>query len=144
MNNAASQIYAVEGQCFVIAPCATVSAEMSELLCTDDMKKMLLLPGGGFARIYAPDGVLMHAPLAEDAEGLVYADIDLGMITLAKAAADPSGHYARPDVTQLLFNRTPRRAVVTSAAGADFSLVEDPDPDPVMSLLVQAATQADG
>jgi Carbon-nitrogen hydrolase len=43
VNNAASQIYAVEGQCFVIAPCATVSAEMSELLCTDDMKKMLLL-----------------------------------------------------------------------------------------------------
>lgn len=144
VNNAASQIYAVEGQCFVIAPCATVSAEMSELLCTDDMKKMLLLQGGGFARIYAPDGQLMHAPLAEDAEGLVYADIDLALIALAKAAADPSGHYARPDVTQLLFNRTPRRAVVTSAAGADLGLVDDPDPDPVTSLLVQAMTQAEG
>ena len=28
VNNAASRIYAVEGQCFVLAPCATVSKEM--------------------------------------------------------------------------------------------------------------------
>jgi nitrilase len=26
------------------------------------------------------------------------------MISIAKAAADPAGHYARPDVTRLLFN----------------------------------------
>jgi aliphatic nitrilase len=98
VNNAASRIYAVEGQCFVLAPCATVSKEMVQLLCGDDpMKKQLLLPGGGFTAIYAPDGQLMHQPLAEDAEGIVYADLDLGMISLAKAAADPAGHYARPD-----------------------------------------------
>jgi aliphatic nitrilase len=112
VNNAASQVYAVEGQCFVIAPCATVSREMVELLCGDDMKKQLLLEGGGFARIYAPDGQLMHAPLAESEEGLVYADIDLGMISLAKAAADPAGHYARPDVTRLLLDKTPGDRVV--------------------------------
>jgi nitrilase len=93
VNTAASRIYAVEGSCFVVAPCATVSPEMIELLCTDDTKRMLLLPGGGFAGIYAPDGQLMTEPLAEDVEGIVYADLDLGMISLAKAAADPSGHY---------------------------------------------------
>jgi nitrilase len=112
VNNAASQIYAVEGQCFVIAPCATVSREMIELLCTDDMKKQLLLEGGGFARIYAPDGQMMHAPLAETEEGLVYAELDLGMISLAKAAADPAGHYSRPDVTRLMLNKTPSDRVV--------------------------------
>jgi hypothetical protein len=84
-------------------------------MCTDDTKRALLLPGGGFARIYAPDGQLMHEPLAEDAEGLVYADLDLGMISLAKAAADPSGHYARPDVTRLLLNKTPGDRVVPFA-----------------------------
>ncbi|HLF29641.1 MAG TPA: carbon-nitrogen hydrolase family protein [Xanthomonadales bacterium] len=114
VNNAASQIYAVEGQCFVIAPCATVSKDMVQMLCTDDTKKQLLLEGGGFARIYAPDGQLLHAPLAETAEGIVYADIDLGMISLAKTAADPAGHYARPDVTRLLLDKTPRDPVVFS------------------------------
>lgn len=113
VNNAASRIYAVEGSCFVIAPCATVSKEMVQMLCTDDMKKQLLLEGGGFARIYAPDGQMMHEPLAETAEGLVYADLDLGMISLAKAAADPAGHYARPDVTRLVLDKTPGDRVVS-------------------------------
>ena len=113
VNNAASRIYAVEGQCFVLAPCATVSAEMVQMLCGDDpTKRQLLLEGGGFARIYAPDGQLMHEPLPENAEGLVYADLDLGLISLAKAAADPAGHYARPDVTRLLLDRTPGDRVV--------------------------------
>ena len=34
------------------------------------------------------------------------------MISLAKAAADPAGHYARPDVTRLLLDRTPGDRVV--------------------------------
>jgi aliphatic nitrilase len=34
------------------------------------------------------------------------------MISLAKAAADPAGHYSRPDVTRLLLNRTPGDRVV--------------------------------
>jgi aliphatic nitrilase len=114
VNNAASQIYAVEGQCFVVAPCAIVTNDVLEMLCTDDMKKQFLVEGGGFARIYAPDGRLMHEPLAETAEGIVYADLDLSEITLAKAAADPAGHYARPDVTRLLLDQTPGDRVVLS------------------------------
>ena len=116
LNNAASQIYAAEGQCFVLAPCAVVSPQMSEILCTDDTKRQLLKVGGGFARIYAPDGSSIGQALAEDQEGIVYADIDLGMISLAKAAADPAGHYARPDVTRLLLNKTPGDRVVYRAS----------------------------
>ncbi len=116
VNTAASRIYAVEGGCFVLAPCATVSPEMVELLCTDDTKqRSCCCPAAASPRIYAPDGQLMHEPLAEDAEGLVYADLDLGMISLAKAAADPAGHYARPDVTRLLLNKTPGDRVVPFA-----------------------------
>lgn len=118
LNNAASQIYAAEGQCFVLAPCAVVSPEMSAILCTDEMKKQLLKVGGGFARIYAPDGSPLGEPLPEDQEGIVYADIDLGMISLAKAAADPAGHYARPDVTRLLLDKTPGDRVVARSPSA--------------------------
>jgi len=112
VNNAVSLVYAVEGQCFVVAPCATVSKEMHAQLCGDDLQRQLLLPGGGFARIYGPDGSVLGKALPENEEGLVIADIDLGVISLSKAAADPAGHYARPDVTRLLLNKTPGDRVV--------------------------------
>ena len=95
LNNAASQLYAAEGQCFVLAPCANVSKEMVEMLCTDEVKRQLLKVGGGFTRIYGPDGSPLAEPIPEDQEGIVYADLDLGMIPLAKAAADPSGRERR-------------------------------------------------
>lgn len=112
-NNAASQVYALEGQCFVLAPCAVVSPAMIEMLIDDPAKAPLLLPGGGFAMIYGPDGARLCEPLAEDREGILYADIDLGTIAVAKAAYDPVGHYSRPDVLRLLFNNKPALRVET-------------------------------
>lgn len=103
-NNAASQVYALEGQCYVLAPCATVSKAMLEMLIDNPAKAPLLLEGGGYAMIYGPDGAPMCEPLAETAEGLLYAEIDLGNIGVAKAAYDPVGHYSRPDVLRLMFN----------------------------------------
>ena len=130
VNNAASQVYATEGGCFVLAPCATVSRAMSELMCTDAGKQQMLGVGGGYARIYAPDGSPLGTPLAEDAEALVVADIDLGMIALAKAAADPSGHYSRPDVTRLLLDKTRRVPVVVQGAA---------EPEPAVAGAAEAA-----
>jgi nitrilase len=50
--------------------------------------------------------------LAEYKEGLLYAEINLPMITVSNAAADPVGHYSRPDVTRLMPDRSRRRPVV--------------------------------
>jgi nitrilase len=138
VNNGASQLYAAEGQCFVIAPCATVSNTMIEMLCTDAMKKQLLLPGGGFARIYGPDGAPLGTVLREDEEGFVVADIDLGMISLSKSAADPSGHYSRPDVTRLLLNKTRAEPVVFQTAPASQLVDEAPEAEPFTAQAVAA------
>ncbi len=41
VNNAASRVYAVEGSCFVLAPCATVSQAMVDELCDRPDKNAL-------------------------------------------------------------------------------------------------------
>lgn len=112
VNTAASQVYAVEGQCFVLAACATVSDEMVEALCDTPVKQQLLKKGGGYARIFGPDGSPLGEVIPPDQEGLVIAEIDLNMIAIGKAAADPCGHYSRPDVFRLMFNNKPSPPVM--------------------------------
>ena len=111
VNTAAAMIYAVEGQCFVLSPTNFTSQEMVDMLVDEPTKAQLLTVGGGAARIYAPDGQEIGTPLSPDKEGLMYADIDLSMISLAKSAADPAGHYSRPDVTRLLLDTSPKPRV---------------------------------
>ena len=138
LNMAASQMYAAEGQCFVLAATATTSPEMIEMLCDTPDKHELIKAGGGFAMIFAPDGTPMAEPLPEDQEGLVYADIDLGMISLAKSAADPVGHYSRPDVTRLLFNSTPRPPV--QEFGTPLEVVDTSGEEPATNVEDEVST----
>ena len=112
-NGAISQVYALEGQCFVLAPCGVFSQAMYDLMVKTEEQAALINVGGGHAQIYAPDGSPMCNPLPETEEGLLYADIDLGAIAIAKSFADPVGHYSRPDVTRLLLNRSPQPKVET-------------------------------
>lgn len=106
LNTSVSRVYAAEGQCFVLASCALISDDMVTLLAETPEHHELIAAGGGHSRIFGPDGNALCEPLAENEEGILYADIDLGAISIAKCFADPVGHYARPDVTQLLLNRS--------------------------------------
>ncbi len=112
VNNAVTRAYAVEAQCFVLAPCQVTTQETVDRFCQTDETRALFKAGGGFARIYGPDGSEIATPLPEDQEGLLYADIDMTAITLAKVGVDSVGHYARSDVTRLQINRTRRRPMV--------------------------------
>lgn len=125
-NNAVSKVYAVEGSCFVLGPCAVISQAMVDEMCDTEDKRSLVHEGGGYAVIYGPDGKLMSERLPEMTEGIIYANIDIGAISIAKNAADPAGHYSRPDVLRLLFNNKPARRV------EHFSLPQD-----VLELSVQ-------
>lgn len=108
---AANQVYALEGQCFVISSHAVISEEMVTLLCDTPERARLMTTGGGGSMIFGPDGRPLAQRLDERQEGLVYAEIDLGRISLAKIVADMAGHYMRPDVVRLMLNRAPQPRV---------------------------------
>jgi aliphatic nitrilase len=139
VNNAASLVYAVEGQTFVLAPCAVVGTAAHELFCDTDMKKQLLLQGGGFARIYGPEGSELAEPLSETEEGLLFADLDFSLIAIAKSAADPVGHYSRPDVFRLQVNLAPAPTIIYN--GAESRTPLEPQFDDVDFVSAAAETE---
>ncbi len=127
VNNAASLVYAVEGQCFVLGPCALITQEILDQIADTPEKQALIRTGGGHACIYGPDGASLAEPIPEDQEGILYADIDLGLIQFAKVSADPAGHYSRPDVTRLLLDRRPKPRVQEIADESDAAILGQDD-----------------
>lgn len=122
-NLAASMTYAVEGSSYVIAASALAGQDMFDRLCDTPAKAHLLnprtgQPGGGYSMIFGPDGRPLAEALPDTVEGLIYADIDPTMAVLAKAAADPVGHYARPDVLRLMIDRSRRQVIEESSLSA--------------------------
>jgi nitrilase len=57
----------------------------------------------GGSAIVSPLGDVIAGPLY-DREGILFADLDLGEIVRGKVDFDVVGHYARPDVFQLIVN----------------------------------------
>jgi len=116
VNHSVSQVYAVEGSSYVLAACAVVSQEMFDMVADTPQKAFYLnprtsKPGGGFSMIYGPDGRELVERIPEDKEGILYADLDPGAVAIAKSAADPAGHYSRPDAVRLVVNREKRRVM---------------------------------
>jgi len=64
----------------------------------------------GDSVIVAPGGKIVSGPLHEEF-GILYADIDLERVGMARRSLDVVGHYSRPDVFQLQVDTRPRRPV---------------------------------
>ena len=114
---AASQTYALEGGAYVITSSQIMSDEGAHAFPdATGGPTPVYTGGGGFARVYGPDSGLITEQLPPTQEGIVYADIDLSRVDLAKNTLDPAGHYARPDVLRLVFNAAPAAPVTTEGA----------------------------
>ena len=93
-----------EGQVFVLNATTTMNERETKWYHElDPNTQGVLEPGGGIAAIVNPACNYIAGPL-EHEEGMVVADIDLDELLAAKFMIDSVGHYARPDVFQLLFN----------------------------------------
>ena len=64
----------------------------------------------GDSVIVAPGGKIVAGPLHEEL-GILYAEIDLERVGIARRSLDVVGHYSRPDIFQLHVNTKPLRPV---------------------------------
>jgi nitrilase len=58
----------------------------------------------------APGGKIVAGPMRQE-RGILYAEIDLERIGMARRTLDVVGHYGRPDLFQLHVNTRPARPV---------------------------------
>jgi nitrilase len=66
--------------------------------------------GHGGSAIIAPGGRYLVEPLFDE-ETIITAEIDLADIAVNKWFFDGTGHYSRPDVFQLRWDKRPKPAV---------------------------------
>ncbi len=104
---------ACEGRCFVLGCNQFVSKDMypPDLEGLEDLADLPEVLCRGGSAIVSPLGEYVAGPLF-DQEGILIADLDLAAVARAKFDFDVVGHYARPDVFQLMVNEQPAPSVV--------------------------------
>ena len=102
---------ALEGRCFVLTACQYLRRKdlpASVRVSLGDAPDAVLMRGG--SAIVGPLGQLLAGPQYEG-ETILTADLDLEEIGRSRFDFDVTGHYARPDVFQLIVNEQETKPV---------------------------------
>jgi len=108
------QHIAREGRCWVLGSGFVMRASD---IPADFPRKNELYPdpdawiNPGDSLVIEPDGKATVGPMRQDV-GVLYADIDLSAVGVARRSLDVAGHYARPDIFELRVNRKAQRPMV--------------------------------
>ena len=107
---------ACEGRCFVLGCNQFVTKSMypADLEGLEDLTDQPDVICRGGSAIISPLGEVLAGPLY-DQEGMLLADLDLAELVRSKFDFDVVGHYARPDVFQLIVNERPLESVMSKA-----------------------------
>lgn len=114
--DAACRCLALEGGVWVIICCAYRTAkDVPDDFPYKEQMKGLSVVGG--SAIVAPQGYYVAGPVYGE-ETIVYGEIDMSVIGLAKSPMDMVGHYARPDVLSLNLNKESPKSLELTSRGA--------------------------
>lgn len=97
--------HALESGCFVVNSTGWLTDEQIARLSPDE-KLRKALTGGCMTAIISPEGSHVVPPLTSG-EGILIADLDMGLITKRKRMMDSVGHYARPELLSLNLDNRP-------------------------------------
>jgi nitrilase len=102
---------ALEGRCFVLSSCQFARRSdfpnWAKPAPGADADPVMIRGG---SCIVSPMGRVLAGPVY-DKPAMLVADLDLAEIAQGKFDLDVAGHYARPDIFQLIVNTKPQRAV---------------------------------
>ena len=107
--DAATRHLAYENACYVIVAREVMSPD--RLPAGTPFAEEPFWHADGGSAIIAPGGKYLVEPVTGE-ETIIYAEIDLETTIESKRWVDSAGHYARPDVFQLHWNKQPKRPLV--------------------------------
>jgi nitrilase len=99
--------HALESGCFVVNATGWLTEEQIAKISPDE-KLRKALRGGCMTAIVSPEGAHVVPPLTQG-EGILIADLDMGLIVKRKRMMDSVGHYARPELVSLNLDPRPAR-----------------------------------
>ncbi|MFG2225168.1 carbon-nitrogen hydrolase family protein [Streptomyces sp. NPDC048644] len=136
--------HSFEGKLFSIVACSTITDEMTEVAAAHDpeIATTMRRPRSALSGIFGPDGRPVTEPLV-DAEGIVYAEIDLARCIRPKQMHDIIGHYNRFDVFRLHHDTTPRQPLVRTGELPDEAPLTGPWTPPPVGEQVRTARPPD-
>jgi aliphatic nitrilase len=105
--------HALESGCFVVNATGWLTEEQIAKISPDE-KLRKALRGGCMTAIVSPEGAHVVPPLTQG-EGILIADLDMGLIVKRKRMMDSVGHYARPELLKLVLDNRPARPMETEA-----------------------------